>query len=182
MEHLTMTIDDFERVADSLGSCELVNGQVIPKLPGGYYHSRSAMKIGTILGNHCERAKCGRVIGCEAGVVTEPRSGTVRGADVLYISYIRLAKGAQFPGFLRAVPELIVEVLGVSDSWKKIEEKVAEYHMLGVDLVWVADPQTRSVRIYPKGGTPILKSDRETIDGGHVLPKFKCKIARFFED
>jgi Uma2 family endonuclease len=179
---ISMSIEDFEQAADALGPCELVRGKVIPMVPGGFFHSNASANILTLLRVHCRKVKCGRVIGNEAGVVTEDFPGTVRGADVLYISYKRRPKNHPNPGFVRQIPELTVEVLGVSDSWKKLEEKVAEYHKLGVDLVWVADPKSRSVCIYPKGGKPVLKHENETIDGGKVLPKFKCKIARFFED
>ena len=152
--------------------------------PGGTEHSVSSLNAGFYLKAHCKRVKTGRVYGNEAGVVTEPVLGTVRGADALYISYKRLPKGKTFgsKGFLRAVPELVVEVMGRDDSWKDMETKVAEYHKLGVDLVWVLVPNTFSVRVHPRGGEPYVLSKKDTITGGKVLPKFKCKVERFFED
>ncbi len=177
-----MTVDEFEQVAESLGPCELIKGEVVFMSPGGFFHSQTSSNIGGLLRDCCEKEKCGRVLTNEAGVVTDPGLGTVRGADALYISYKRLAKGKGYEGFLRTPPELVAEVEGKDDTWKKLKQKVDEYHNLGVDLVWVADPKTRSVRIYPRGGKPLLKHDGEFIDGGKVLPKFKCRISRFFED
>src|ERR1043165_4016748 len=135
---LTMSIEQFERVADRLVRCELVRGNVIPLARCELAHSFTSANVGYLLEGHCKRVKTGRVYGNEAGLVTETRPGTVRGVDALYLSYKRLAKGKTFEsrGFLRKVPELVVEVLGRDDTWMDTEEKVAEYHKLGVDLVW----------------------------------------------
>ena len=178
----SMTVEEFERVAESLGPCELIKGRVVVLRFGEFLQCLTSSNIAALLDVYCNKEKCGRVLGNKAGVVTEADVGTVRGADALYISYKRLPKGGLYQGFLRTPPELVAEVKGKDDTWKKLKQKVDEYHKLGVDLVWVADPKTRSVRIYPRGGKPILKHDGEFIDGGKVLPKFKCRISRFFED
>ena len=182
MERISMTLKEFERVGESIGPCELVEGEVVHMSPGGWIHNSATSKIAVLIANECDREKCGRMLTNESGLVTDSTKGTVRGVDVLYISYKRLAKGAGYAGFLRTPPELIIEVKGADDTWVNLKKKVDEYHKLGVDLVWLADPKTRTVRIYPNGGKPILKHDQEMIDGGAALPKFKCKIERFFED
>jgi Uma2 family endonuclease len=182
MEHLTLGISDFEKIADRLGSCELINGEIIPMPPGGYEHSLTTSLIFGHLLRHCDKYKTGRVLTNEAGVVTRKNPGTVRGADALYISFKRLPKRERFPGFLRVAPELVAEVKSHDDSWDDMEEKVREYHKIGVELVWVADPKALIVRVYPRGGEPYVLSKKDTITGGKVLPKFKCRVERFFED
>jgi hypothetical protein len=58
----------------------------------------------------------------------------------------------------------------------------ADYHKLGVDMVWVVDPFTRTLKKYPRGGRPEIAHDGSEIDGGRILPGFKVPIARFFEE
>ena len=101
--------------------------------------------------------------------------------DCAYISYARMPRDAQSSGFLRTAPELIVEVFGETNSWDDMNEKIADYHQTGVDLVWVADPHTRTVKVYPLGGEPFLVHDGQEIDGGTALPGFKAPIAQFFD-
>ena len=71
-------------------------------------------------------------------------------------------------------------MLGENDTWKHIEEKVDDYHEFGVDIVWVADPKTQSVRVYPKGRKPHVCHGDDELDGGKVLPGMCCKVSEFF--
>ena len=126
--------------------------------------------------------KAGRVLTNETGVVVKRDPDSVRGADVLFISYQRLPATEQWEGFLRQPPELVAEVLGADESWKKMEEKIAEYHAFGVDLVWVADPRMLAVRLCPRGGEPSVLHGSDELTGGNVLPGFRCKVSEFFAD
>jgi Uma2 family endonuclease len=76
-------------------------------------------------------------------------------------------------------PRLAVEVLSPNDTARYITEKISDYLDNGVELVWVVEPETKTVTIYSKNGVKGL-SDRDTITGGDVLPGFRCKIAEFF--
>jgi Uma2 family endonuclease len=177
-----ITIEDFGRIAQRLGPCELVKGEIVRLSPGYVPHSQVSANITRILGNYAHSSRTGRVLGNEAGVVVDADEGTVRGADALFISYKRMSSGRKYAGFLTRPPELIVEVMGEDESWHAIEEKVAEYHGIGVDLVWVADPRTQAVRAYPRDKEPFVLQKRDKIFGGKLLPGFSCRVGEFFED
>jgi Uma2 family endonuclease len=126
--------------------------------------------------------KLGRVLTGETGTHIQSELPRCRLADVSFLSYQRAPKGQVPSGFLRVPPELIAEVLSEDDTWTAMEEKIRDYHRTGVDMVWVADPQTRTVRVFPRGGTPSVVHDGSEIDGGAILPGFKAPIARFFDE
>jgi Uma2 family endonuclease len=63
-----------------------------------------------------------------------------------------------------------------------MEEKTADYHGAGVDMVWVLDPRTLTLRAYPRGGTPVLLRDSETVTAGPLVPGFSCRVSEFFAD
>jgi Uma2 family endonuclease len=63
-----------------------------------------------------------------------------------------------------------------------MEEKVAEYHPFGVELVWVLDPQTLTIRAYPRGGTPVLARDADDVTADPQVPGLTGRVRRFFED
>jgi Uma2 family endonuclease len=175
-----ISISDFERIAPMLGPCELINGEIVRMSPGHIPHSVVSANITVVLGNYVRQAKNGRVLANESGVVVKRDLDTVRGADAVYVSNRRLPANTKHTGFLRVPPELVVEVLGEEESWSEIEQKVAEYHGIGVDMVWVADPKTLSVRLYPKKGEPYVLQTKDEIAGGKLLPGFKCKVSEFF--
>lgn len=177
-----ISAEDFALIAQVLGPCELVKGQIVPMSSGDIRHSRVTGNAFSVLDSHCRPLNIGRVLTGEAGVIVARRPDTVRGADVAYISYARLPKGPLQKGFLQQPPELVIEVLSEDTSWEKMEEKVADYHGVGVDLVWVLDRQTLTLRVYERGRTPILLRDTDTVSADPLVPGFSCLIAAFFQD
>ena len=150
--------------------------------PGGLEHNEITCRIYDLLRDWNKRSKRGRVLTNETGIVVKEDPDTVRGADVLFISFKRLPAAEKWTGFLRQRPELVVEVLSEDVSWKKMEEKVADYHGFGVDRVWVVDPKTQSVRLYPKGKPATLLHDSDELSAGGLLPGFRCTVSEFFAE
>lgn len=177
-----LTAEDFARVAPVLGPCELVKGEIIAMSPGGIRHSRVTVNACALLDAYCRPRGIGRVLSGEAGLIVARHPDTVRGADVAFISYDRLPKGPAGEGFLTQPPELVIEVLAKDTSWEKMEEKVAEYHRFGVDLVWVLDPQTLTLRVYRRGASPELFRDTDTVTADPYVPGFTVRVSAFFED
>lgn len=177
-----LSAEDFARVAAVLGSCELVKGEIVAMSPGGVRHRRVTGNAFGLLDHHCRATGFGRALTSEAGIVVARRPDTVRGADVAVISYARLARAPLQDGFLTAPPELVIEVLSRDTSWEKMDEKVADYHAFGVDLVWVLDPQTTTLRACPRGGTPVSLHDGDEASADPHLPGFRVPLSRFFED
>lgn len=169
-------------MASEEGPCELIDGEVVPLSPGGYEHSLSSGNIFSLLREFVSARKLGRVLTNEVGVHVSDEPPRTRGADVAYVSYKRLPRHKAPKGFLPVPPDLIVEVFGSDSSWQRIEEKIADYHRLGVDMVWVADPYTRTVKRFPRGGAQDVVHDPGEIDGGEVLPGFKVSVSKFFDE
>ncbi len=177
-----LSAEDFALVAPVLGPCELVKGEIVPMSPGGISHSRITVRACFLIESYNRAHGLGRVLSGEAGVVVARRPDTVRGADVAFISYNRLPKEAAEDGFLQQAPELVIEVLAKDTSWAKMEEKVADYHALGVDLVWVLDPQTLTLRSYARGVPPVVLRDGDLGSADPHVPGFSVAVRQFFED
>jgi Uma2 family endonuclease len=82
-------------------------------------------------------------------------------------------------------PDLAVEVLTPSSRMGEVRTKVADYLRLGVRAVWVVDPARRIVRIHSRAGrrtsvVPLTEDD--ILNGGEVVPGFRCRIAELFAD
>jgi Uma2 family endonuclease len=177
-----LTAEDFAQVAHVLGPCELVRGEIVPMSPGGIRHSRVTGRAFFLLESHCRSQNLGRVLTGEAGVVVARHPDTVRGADVAFISYERLPRDMAEDRYLQEPPELVIEVFGKDASWEKMEQKVAEYHALGVDLVWVVDPHTLTLRAHPRDESPRVLRDGDVASADPHVPGFSVRVSQFFED
>jgi Uma2 family endonuclease len=162
-----------------IGAVELVKGKLIRMTLTGHPHGFIEGNFGMILGAFVYRHKLGRVLVGEVGLYTHRHPDTVRGMDVAFISHERLAKAIS-ESYLDVAPELIVEVKSPGDSWKKIQEKLEEYFAIGVNLVWVADPQHRQVRVYRSPTTVEIFKATDTLSGFDMLPGFRALVADFF--
>jgi Uma2 family endonuclease len=89
--------------------------------------------------------------------------------------------GERFPeGYVRIAPDLAVEVISPNDLAYEVDDKVEEYLRAGVRLVWVVNPQTRTVRIHRADGSIAQRREGEDLTGDDVLPGFVCPLAAVF--
>jgi Uma2 family endonuclease len=110
-------------------------------------------------------------------------SGLVRGPDVAFLSKQRLPEGKiptePYPSL---APELVVEVLSLSNTKGEMSRKRREYFQAGVSLVWMVDLRNRSVAVYTSSLDVKILYEEHTISGGDVLPGFEVSVAKFFAD
>ena len=177
-----MTAEAFEGVCAGLGPCELVRGEVIALSPGGFRHSRITANAAFLIETWARQPGRGRMLTNEAGIIVENDPDTVRGADVVYISYDRLPREKTPTGFCTVSPELVVEVVGKGQGWREMVEKAGEYLRMGVDRVWVIDPDTRRVQILRSDHEPVALCEDRTLADEAILPGFSCRVVELFQD
>ena len=105
---------------------------------------------------------------------------TVRKPDVLFVRKDRVPGDWQSQGFLRIAPDLAAEVISPHDLAYDVDEKVLEYLRAGVRLVWVINPETRTVRVHRANGTSAWLTEGDSLNGEEVLPGFICLVQDLF--
>jgi Uma2 family endonuclease len=176
-----MMAEEFAKRPDPGRPEDLVQGRVVampvPDRRHGYVCGTAVL----IFGSFVRTRDLGRVLCNDSGVVTERDPDTVRGADVAYYSYARLAKGKLPSGIGPEVPELVVEVCSENDRWLDILDKVADYLSAGVLVVIVLDPEPQITHIFTADKPPrTLKTDEELVLPG-ILEEFRVRAGEFFE-
>jgi Uma2 family endonuclease len=83
-------------------------------------------------------------------------------------------------GYFEIPPDLAVEVLSPNDRRSVVREKIKEYVQHGVPLVWLVDPETRTVLVYEGNLRGLEFGDTDSLVGGSILPGFSCKVADLF--
>jgi Uma2 family endonuclease len=157
---------------------ELVRGEVKSMPPPGERHGWLCVWIGYLLTTYALRHG-GNVIGNDAGLVVEEKPDTVRGPDLMLFSETRSMEQLN-PGFSRKIPQLIVEVLSPSDRAGRVQVRIEQYLARGVSLVWLVDPEDRTVTVYRPGELTQLVEEEDELTGNGVLPDFSLKVADLF--
>jgi Uma2 family endonuclease len=149
--------------------------------PGGMGHSRPCARVVVPLENWSERTRLGRVYVNEIGLVTQRAPDSVRGADAVYLSYAGLSAADEPEGCCPVPPELVVEVIGKGQGWRKPVEKAGDYLHRGVDRVWILDPRPRSLHVFRPDAEPARLEGDDVVRDESILPDFSCTAAELFE-
>jgi Uma2 family endonuclease len=175
-----ITIEEFEKIPDPPDGSrlELVRGEVVVMPSSKARHGVICHRISRLLGNEVDPNKLGWVTTNDTGVILERDPDTMRGPDVAFWSIVR--QPALPAEYFEIPPDIAVEVLSPEDRRKEVREKIKEYLTHGVKLVWLVDPETRTVTVYQGSfrGTELDESD--TLTGGDMLPNFSCKVSDLF--
>jgi Uma2 family endonuclease len=106
----------------------------------------------------------------------------MRMPDVSFVRKSRLPEGLTSDGYIYIPPDLAVEVVSPNDLAYDVESKVVEYLDASVALVWVIDPEARTVRIYRCDGSISWLREQGELSGEDVLPGFQCRVAAIFPE
>ena len=83
-------------------------------------------------------------------------------------------------GHTRVSPDLAAEIVSPNDLAYDVGEKVQEWLRAGASLVWVVNPETRTVEVHRARGTGTILREEDYLDGEDVLPGFACSLAGIF--
>jgi Uma2 family endonuclease len=173
-----MTGDELLTMPD-LSPCELIDGEIVPMSPSGSEPGRIAIKLGRYLDTFVEDRQLGWVTGGEAGLYTRRNPDRVRGVDLAFISKDRLPNGLP-AGYLEVAPELIIEIISPHDRWSEVRARLEEYFAIGVQRVWVVEPERRTVLVYRSSLDMSEFREGDTLMGEGVLDGFTLAVASIF--
>jgi Uma2 family endonuclease len=160
--------------------CELVDGVLVEKTMR-LRESLLAMALGHILRAFILPRNLGLVAG-EQGAL-RLFAGLVRIPDVSFISWDRLPnRRVPEEPIPHLAPDLAVEVLSESNTSDEMARKRREYFSAGVRLVWMADPNSRTVDVYTNENQFTRLTIHDLLDGGVVLPGFQLPLQEWFAE
>jgi Uma2 family endonuclease len=173
-----VTAEEFLRMGGDVRQ-ELVRGEVVEMSPGGARHSRIGSFLGHLLWKHVEERDPGRVYTADCGYLLERGPDTVRAPDVSFVRHERLS-GIDEAKFLPLAPDLAVEVVSPSDSFREVEERAEMWLSFGARLVWIVEPVLEKVFVHDPDRPRQVLSGENVLTGGEVLPGFAVPVERVF--
>jgi len=175
-----MTADELLAMPDDGWRYELVKGELRRMPPPGDQHGWVGMNLGGPLHTFVKENKLGVVYLAETGFKLESDPDTVRAPDVAFVRQERVQETGPLQGYRFGAPDLVVEVLSPRDTIREVEEKVWEWLMAGARMVWVVSPKLRTVTVYRSLTDIVTLTEKDTLDGGDVVPGFKIRVGDIF--
>jgi Uma2 family endonuclease len=173
------TEEDVIRIHDHEGSiCELIDGVLVEKAMATFEALVAGLLL-TFINNHLADHDLGIALPPDGLLRLFP--GRVRAPDVSFISWKRMPN-SELPdeAIASLTPDLAVEVLSTTNTPAEIRMKIEEYFQAGSKLVWIVDPNARTVRVYTSPRRSVLLTEEDTLDGRKVLPGFSLPIREWF--
>ena len=159
------------------------------ELVGGKLKERTASPLSSWVG--------GQVFGCLHGWIHAASLGTiwpagngyqcfpddpimVRRPNVAFIGGERFTMNDMKGDFVKVAPDHVVEVISPNDLAHEVERKVSEYLAAGVRLIWIIEPESRTLRVQRADGSGSLLKGDAGISGESVLPGFEVPLRVIF--
>lgn len=159
---------------------ELLDGILVEKAMGNRESLFAASLIACII-NFVRPRNLGVVAAPDA--IVRMRAGRNRLPDVYFTPWDRIpSTTAHLQPVAHYPADLVVEILSDGNTPAEIEQKRREYFASGTRLMWIIDPDARTVAVYTDPDTHTVLGMNDTLDGGVVLPGFTLPLADLFND
>ncbi len=175
-----LTADDLLRLASEGVRGELIRGELHETTSVGGRHGEIAAMLISELVAHIRPRRLGRVAGTDAGILLERDPDTVRESDIAFISAEKLPLDVTVGGYYDVVPDLAVEIVSPNDGPRAAHDRARMWLSYGVPVVWLIDPEARTVAVHRPGSPGVTLNEGDTLEGGPALPGFRCPVRDIF--
>ena len=162
-----------------IGPCELLDGEIVRLSPAGEVHGYLESRLTFFLYRFNQDAQTGWILGGEVGIYIRHNPDRIRGADLAFWSKERLPDGPS-TGFSEVAPDLVVEILSPTDRWVDMRQKIDDYFSIGVDTLWIVDPEEETVFVYRSSSQRTALRSGNTLTGTGPLTGFTLPVSELF--
>jgi Uma2 family endonuclease len=184
-----MTMEELLALPDDGVERWLINGELRerprdPTMPyRNRFHSQTMACTSTelMIWNRLQPPPRGSVLTGDAGVRLQHDPETIFGVDVMYVAANVMLRQTADSTIIDGIPTLAAEILSPSDTIEDIHEKIRAFLAAGVPLVWIIDPELRTVTVHRPGARPQLFNEDQELTAEPHLPGFRVPVKRLFE-
>lgn len=176
----TMTLDEFLELPETEPASEFVCGRIIPRPMPTWFHSRLASRLAAYFEAYFEKH--------DEGYSNVELRHAARDEGRSYLPDVSVTRWDNAPttlaerrqGAIEVLPDLAIEISSPDDRPTRIADKLAFYLRAGVPLVWIVDPDDRTVAAYTPGQPPQVFSVGDVLDARPVLSEFSLPVSDLF--
>ena len=174
-----LTPEDFEFMSGTRG-VELIDGELKEKNVGYECGIVTALML-KLLGRYLDTNPVGILSSNDAGFICFPhRPRLVRKPDISFVLNGRFPNNRGPRGYARMAPDLAVEIVSPNDSHYEVEEKLNDYLLAIVPVIWIVNPDSRTVHIYLADGTIRRLTADQELTGEPLFPGFRVRVGDLF--
>jgi Uma2 family endonuclease len=140
-----MSREQFLQLPEGPPYYDYVNGEAIEVNRPSVRHQEILLALGASLLAHVQSRGLGRVL---IEVNLELPNGNIYTPDLLFYTPQTAAQIDTQRGYVRGVPDLVVEILSPSTAEYDRTQKMGDYAACGVPWVWLIDQETLLVEEY----------------------------------
>ena len=158
---------------------ELIRGELKEKMPTGDEHGSLTFALSLEIGWFVRENRLGRCWAAETGFLVARDPDTVLAPDFAFLRTENMP--AEWTrGYVRAVPDLVLETRSPSDRRKEVTDKVEEWLDAGVSIVLELNPAQQELTIYRPGAESLALGPEDAFDGAELLPGFTLPLRTLF--
>ena len=174
------TLQQLHAMSDEGRGYEVAGGELRRSPLPTYEHGETCTSLATELNLHVRPRGLGKIL-VEVHFVLGRDPDQARVPDVAFVRADRLPRGERRRGYFEGAPDLAVEVVSPSDSFRETQEKALLFLSAGSRLVWVVELAGRTVAVYTPDRVSRVLGIGDTLDGGDVIPGFLLPVRALFE-
>jgi Uma2 family endonuclease len=176
---LGYTAADLERLSDGGCRYELVAGELRPMSPVGGDQGAATINLSAEATTFVRRHGLGTCFAAETGFLLAESPATVLAPAWAFIRTERMPL-QHSRGYVRAVPDLVLETRSPNDSAREIQQKVDRWLEYGVCVVWDLDPVKQILTVHRGGESPVSLTGSDVLTEEPLLPGLEIRIADVF--
>ena len=134
------------------------------------------MRFSARLETYSDERGLGSVYPPDTGFVIQEHPDTVVVPDVAFVRADRLPPEDEQAGFLRLVPDLVLEVVSPYDTRREVADKVALYLAVGVKAILVADVRPMEIVVHRPGQAAVTLGEADRVEVPDLLPGFSVPV------
>ncbi|WP_088431785.1 Uma2 family endonuclease [Halomicronema hongdechloris] len=160
-----ITLEAFLASPASGTRCELIDGEIVPKVAPKRFHSKTQRALLRILEAWGEEKG---EIGVEWAVQLKRN-----GRDWVPVPDVSFVYAERLPDDLgdQACPvpvDLAVEIISANQTFGIMAEKAVDYIMAGVARVWIVDPTAKTITVFKPNALPVTYRGSRHLTDEHL--------------
>lgn len=170
-----LTLAEFLRLPETKPASEYEDGEVCRKTMPTAWHGLIQRLLSFVFTVYLREHPIGDA-GSEIRCIFGP-SGRERTYVPDYVFVVGVPPGfGAVNGPYTGAPDLAVEILSPGDTMTRVRRKLRFYLENGVRLVWLIDPDDRTVTVMTTTSASTTLFEDDELDGGNVLPGFHVRV------
>lgn len=176
-----ITAEELLALPDEGFRYELVKGELERKPFATAENGLVTMQLAGPLYEHIRARDLGVAFAAGTGFKIESEPDTVLAPAIAFVSKQHCQLADTTESYFEGAPDLAVEVPSREVTLVEIEEKIAAWLFAGTRMIWVVSPKLRTITVYRSLTDIVELTEKDTLDGGDVVPGFQIAVADVFQ-